>query len=157
MESASRYSPDCQHLPDLTVDSETAHGRVGPRYPPDVLDAGALIAIERGDQDMAGRLRLARQRGQDVVTHGGVVGQVWRGGARQARLARALRGIEVVPLDEAMGRRAGSLLAAADGTDVIDAAVVLLASDHDEITTSDPEDLLPLVVLTGAHVELRVV
>jgi len=25
----------------------------------------------------------------------------------------------------------------------------------DEITTSDPDDLLPLVAVTGAHVELR--
>ncbi|MGE4428417.1 MAG: PIN domain nuclease [Solirubrobacteraceae bacterium] len=120
-----------------------------------VLDAGALMAVERGDRDMIGRLRLAHGRGDEVVTHGGVVGQVWRGGARQARLAAALQGIDIRPLDGTLGRRAGSLLAATGGRDVIDAAVALLAGDGDEITTSDPDDLLPLVVVTGAHVELR--
>lgn len=120
-----------------------------------VLDAGALIAIERGDRETVGRVLLARRRGVDVVTHGGVVGQVWRGGARQARLARALRGIDVLPLDDSLGRRAGALLAATGGRDVVDAAVAALAGDGDEIVTSDPDDLLPLVVATGAHVELR--
>lgn len=113
------------------------------------------MAVERGDRDMIGRLRLAHGRGDEVVTHGGVVGQVWRGGARQARLAAALQGIDIRPLDGTLGRRAGSLLAATGGRDVIDAAVALLAGDGDEITTSDPDDLLPLVVVTGAHVELR--
>lgn len=122
-----------------------------------VLDAGALIAIERGDRDVVGCLLLARRRDVDVVTHGGVVGQVWRGGARQARLARALRGVEVLPLDASLGRRAGALLGVTGGRDVIDAAVAALVGDGDEIVTSDPDDLLPLVVATGAHVELRIV
>ncbi|WP_026910265.1 type II toxin-antitoxin system VapC family toxin [Patulibacter minatonensis] len=120
-----------------------------------VLDAGALIAIERGDRDVVGRLRLARLRDDDVVTHGGVVGQVWRGGARQARLARALRGVEVVGLDEPLGRRAGALLAVTGGRDVVDGAVAALAGDGDVILTSDPDDLLPLVVASGAHAELH--
>lgn len=120
-----------------------------------VLDAGALIAVERADRDVIGRIRLARNRGDEVVAHGGVIGQVWRGGVRQARLARALRGIEVVGLDEQLGRRAGSLLAVTGGKDVIDAAVAALAGDDDVIITSDPDDLLPLVVATGAHVELH--
>ena len=39
------------------------------------------------------------------MTHGGVVGQVWRGGgARQALLARALDGIDVRAMDEQLGR-----------------------------------------------------
>jgi len=122
-----------------------------------VLDAGALVAIERGDRDMIGRLRIAHRRGEEVVTHGGVVGQVWRDGRRQARLAAALRGIDVRPLDEELGRRAGSLLAAAGGGDAVDAAVALLARDGDRITTSDPDDLLALVVATGLDVELRTV
>lgn len=120
-----------------------------------VLDAGALIAIERADRDAIGRLRLALDRDDDVVTHGGVLGQVWRGGARQARLARALRGIEVAGLDAPLGRRAGALLAATGGSDVVDAAVAALAGDGDVVVTSDPDDLLPLVVATGAHAEIH--
>lgn len=120
-----------------------------------VLDAGALIAIERGDRNVIGRLRLARGRDDDIVTHGGVVGQVWRGGPRQARLARALRGVEVLGLDEPLGRRAGVLLEATGGSDVVDAAVAAIVGDGDVVLTSDPDDLLPLVVAGGAHAELH--
>jgi hypothetical protein len=89
------------------------------------------------------------------ITHGGIVGQVWRSGSsRQARLAKALTGIRVEALDEALGRRAGSLLARARRSDVIDAALVLLAQDGDIILTSDPEDLEPLAAAADIHVDI---
>ena len=89
------------------------------------------------------------------VTHGGIVGQAWRGGGpRQALLASALSGIDVRPLDESLGRAAGSLLARAGSADVIDAALVLLADDGDDIVTSDPHDLEPLATRLGRHVEV---
>jgi len=89
------------------------------------------------------------------VTHGGIVGQAWRsGGPRQARLATALGGMDVRPVDERLGRAAGELLARAGTSDVIDAALVLLAVDGDEIVTLDAADLKPLAALTGQHVEL---
>jgi hypothetical protein len=69
-------------------------------------------------------------------------------------LARALEGIDVRPLDDALGRAAGELLAAAGLSDVIDAAVVLLSADGDEIVTSDLEDFEQLAATTGRHVEL---
>jgi hypothetical protein len=37
---------------------------------------------------------------------------------------------------------------------VIDAALVLLAEDGDDIVTSDPEDLEPLASCLGRHVEV---
>lgn len=37
---------------------------------------------------------------------------------------------------------------------MIDAAVVLLAFDGDEILTSDPDDLRALAAAAGAHAEL---
>jgi hypothetical protein len=75
------------------------------------------------------------------VSHGGIVGQVWRGGGpRQALLAQALEAIEVRPFGETLGRAAGALLARTGGADVIDAALVLLADDGEDIVTSDPED-----------------
>jgi hypothetical protein len=46
------------------------------------------------------------------------------------------------------------LLARTGGADVIDAALVLLADDGDDIVTSDPEDLEPLAAVLGRHVEL---
>ena len=64
----------------------------------DVLDAGALIAADRGDRATWTRLKAAAD--DAPLTHGGVVGQVWRGGARQARLARFLAGVDVRPLTD---------------------------------------------------------
>jgi hypothetical protein len=119
-----------------------------------VLDAGAFIAFERGDRVVAALLKrelLARRRPR---THGGVVGQVWRSGARQARIARLLQAIEVVALDLDVGRRAGILLGRTRQTDVVDAALVLLASDDDWLLTSDPDDLRPLAQGAGLHVDV---
>ena len=76
-----------------------------------VLDSGALIALERNDRAMWRRLKAAQVAGSVPVSHGGVVGQAWRGkGPRQALLAKALAGIEVRALDDALGRAAGELL-----------------------------------------------
>ena len=120
-----------------------------------VLDSGALIALERNDRAMWRRLKTALLAERIPVTHGGIVGQAWRGaGPRQARLATALGGMDVRPLDDRLGRAAGELLARAGTSDVIDAALVLLAVDGDEIVTSDAADLKPLAAFTGQHVEL---
>lgn len=119
-----------------------------------VLDTGALVALERGDRAMWRRLKLAIDEGAVPVTHGGIVGQAWRGGARQARLARALQAFDVRPLDEALGRRAGALLARARRNDVVDAALALLASEGDAIVTSDPKDLAALASAADLDVEI---
>ncbi|MGQ0774698.1 MAG: hypothetical protein ACT4NY_09815 [Pseudonocardiales bacterium] len=120
-----------------------------------VLDAGALVAVERGNRELAASIKRERLLGRTPVTHGAVVGQVWRGGSgRQAGLALLLPHIEITPLDAALGKRAGALLAKAGNSDVIDAAVVLLAGDDDLILTSDPDDLVALAAASGIHVEI---
>lgn len=120
-----------------------------------VLDAGALLAAERGDRDMWVVLEDERRAGRVPVTHAGVVGQVWRGGSgRQTRLARALAGVEIRSMDDDLGRRAGVLLGRARQADVIDAALILLADDGDEVFTSDPADLRVLARATGVHIDL---
>jgi hypothetical protein len=120
-----------------------------------ILDAGAFVAIERGDRDVIALVARELRAQRSPVTHGGVIGQIWRGGSgRQARLATFLSGVTVVPLDEVLGRRAGLLLARARRTDVIDAAVVLLAVDGDWILTSDPDDLSPLAATADLHVDV---
>ncbi len=120
-----------------------------------VLDAGALVALERRNREIAALLKRELLAARTPLTHGGVVGQVWRGGAgRQANLARALAGVETVPLDDSLGRRAGVLLGRARRDDVIDAAVVLLAGDGDWVLTSDPDDLHALAAAAGTHLEL---
>ena len=120
-----------------------------------ILDNGALIALERNDRAMWRRLKLALVAEQVPLSHGGIVGQAWRGrGPRQALLAKALDGMEIRPLDRALGRAAGELLALAGRSDVIDAALVLLAEDGDQIVTSDLRDLEPLAVAARRHVDL---
>jgi hypothetical protein len=120
-----------------------------------VLDSGALIALERNDRAMWRRLKLAIIAEQVPLSHGGIVGQAWRGRApRQALLAKALDGIEIRPLDRALGRAAGELLALAGRSDVVDAALVLLADDGDQIVTSDPHDIEPLALAARRYVEL---
>jgi hypothetical protein len=120
-----------------------------------VLDSGALLAIERGERAMWRRFKAALLTAEVPVTHGGVIGQVWRArGPRQALLAKALAGIDVRGLDEQLGRAAGELLAAARKRDVIDAALVLLAEDGDHIVTSDLDDLETLAVAAARDVEL---
>jgi hypothetical protein len=106
-----------------------------------VLDTGALVALERNERQMWIRLKAAQLGGELPVTHAGVLGQVWRGGPRQARLSRVLAGIDIRPLDEQMGRKSGQLLGVAGLSDVIDAAVILLAQDGDDVVTSDHDDL----------------
>ena len=121
----------------------------------EILDSGALIALEGDDRRMWRRLKGALQAETPPRTHGGVVAQVWRGGTgRQARLAMALRAVEVVPLDAALGRRAGVVLARSGLTDAIDAALAALADHGDQIITSDPDDLALLAATTNRRVDV---
>jgi hypothetical protein len=120
-----------------------------------VLDAGALVAVGRGDRDVVALVKRERVAGRSPVTCGGVVAQVWRGGhGRQVPLARLLAGVEVAPIDDSLGRRTGVLLGRSGQSDAIDAAVVCLAADGDDILTSDPGDLLALAQAADIHVEI---
>lgn len=66
-----------------------------------VLDAGAFVAVERGDRDVVALVKRERLAGRTPVSSGGVVAQIWRGGrGRQAPVARLLAGIEIVPIDD---------------------------------------------------------
>ncbi|HEX8790636.1 MAG TPA: hypothetical protein VF765_06765 [Polyangiaceae bacterium] len=118
-----------------------------------LLDAGALIALDRNDQSMWTRLVRARQDGIPLLTHVGIVGQAWRS-PRQARLAQALRAIKIAPLDASLGRSIGELLGATGSDDVVDASLVLISRAGDRIYTSDPDDLLALAAAAERDVEI---
>jgi hypothetical protein len=110
-----------------------------------VLDAGALIAIDRRDTGVLSRVERAFQSSQPVRTNAMAIAQVWRDGkGRQARLARVLRSVEVEPITRQDGMQAGELLGASRMRDAIDASVALLAGPGDRILTSDPADLRAL-------------
>jgi predicted nucleic acid-binding protein len=114
-----------------------------------VLDAGALIAFERGDARLRARLTAARRLGMDVVTTSPVVGQVWRDGRRQALLARLLAATRVHAPTEEAARQAGEILARGGGSNVVDALVVGLADDGDTILTGDVDDVSRLLAAWG--------
>ncbi|MCA1694943.1 MAG: hypothetical protein LC749_09515 [Actinobacteria bacterium] len=114
---------------------------MGPkRARPVVLDAGALIAVDRADRRVVRLLELA----QDVHVPAGALAQAWRNPARQVRLVRVVsaEGVAIHPLDAVVARAAGQLCAATATSDVVDASVVLVAGVVDGVTvTSDPDDL----------------
>lgn len=117
-----------------------------------VLDAGALIGIDRDDRRVAGLIELGRRAGANLVTAAPVVAQAWRDGARQARLARRLPMVDVRDTGLREARAAGELLAASGTSDVVDGLLALVAVPGDQVLTSDPADL---EVLLG-HRELPV-
>jgi hypothetical protein len=117
-----------------------------------ILDAGAFIAAESGNDDVAALVKRERKHGRVPLTNGGVIAQVWRGGnGRQVPVARLL---DVVPVDDELGRRAGLLLARTGTADAIDASVICLAQDGDDVLTSDPADLRTLASAARVHVDL---
>jgi hypothetical protein len=79
-----------------------------------ILDAGALVAVDRDDRAMIARLRAAQQHGLELRTNAMVVAQVWRDRhGRQANLARLLRAVDVRVISQCDGRDAGVLQALA--------------------------------------------
>lgn len=106
------------------------------------FDAGALLALERGDARVRELLRLAGK----VTVPAGVLAQVWRTGTgRQTPIAWLLAdrdATEVVPLDEdeacAVGRRIGQCA----HPDIVDVYVALCARRRGHrVVTSDPGDI----------------
>lgn len=118
-----------------------------------VLDAGALIAIDRNDREVHKTVRDAHRMGVQVLTNSMAVAQVWRDSkGRQAELAKVLRGLRVRAVTPDDGRKAGELLEAAGLSDAIDATVALLAETGDRVLTSDPGDLRTLREAAGHRV-----
>jgi hypothetical protein len=75
---------------------------------------------------------------------------------RQVQLRRLLRGCEVVTFGEADAHRAGALLAKSRTTDVVDAAVVVLALERGaEIQTADASDIRRLTGAARAKLVIR--
>jgi hypothetical protein len=108
------------------------------------LDAGALIALERGDRAATILVARARGIGAGLAIPACALAQAWRDGRRQALLARLVSasGVAVVPLDALAAREAGQLCGLTGTSDVVDASVVLCASKRGHaIATTDAGDL----------------
>ncbi len=111
-----------------------------------VLDAGAWIALERGDRHLRRAFARYAAAGTTLRTSAAVVAQIWRGGGgAQVAVGLVLQRTDIVPLDASVARVIGRMLARSRTSDPIDAHVVLLARERDwPVLTSDPGDLLAI-------------
>jgi len=120
-----------------------------------VLDAGALVGVDRRDRMVGAQLRVLQRQGTPLRTSAAVVGQVWRDGRKQANLARILAGVGIEPLGKDDGKRIGEILGRAGSADVVDAHVALLVAPSDVVLTSDPGDIRALVQARGISARVQ--
>jgi len=120
-------------------------------------DTGALVAAERSDRRMwalhAGFLA------EEVVpvVPAPVLAEAWRGGNRQANLARLLRMCEVEPMSEDQARAVGALAGQARHDDVVDVVVVEGALRRDDaVVTADPVHIRQVAGAAGAPLRIEV-
>ncbi|MDP9463881.1 MAG: PIN domain nuclease [Actinomycetota bacterium] len=115
-----------------------------------ILDAGFLISIDRGERSAREFLTASLRHGTPLSTTHPVVAQVWRDGARQARLARFLATLMVHPFDD--GAAVGQILARSLTSDVVDAHLVAVALRLSEpILTGDVTDFERLAASLPDH------
>ena len=98
-----------------------------------IVDSGLLVALERDDREAWALLAVARVTAPRPVAPAGVLARAWCGGVRQARLAMALRAIDVDVMDRETARQVGVLLGRTGGRDVIDGHVALLAGRRPDL------------------------
>jgi hypothetical protein len=121
-------------------------------------DTGALVAAERNNRRMwalhAGF--LAEEAVPTVPAP--VLAEAWRGGSRQASLARFLRGCEIEPMSEEMARSTGVLAGKADHDDIVDVAVVEGAVRRgDAIVTSNITHIRRVADATSAALRIETI
>jgi predicted nucleic acid-binding protein len=108
------------------------------------LDAGALIAAERGDRRMIALLERALVRGAVLAIPAGALAQAWRADPRQHRL-HLMIGDEksvVVPLDRDEALRVGAICARTGAADIVDVSVASCAARRGHpVVTTDPDDI----------------
>lgn len=110
------------------------------------LDAGALIAYERGDFRVRRLLTNAFDSNVTPTIPAVVLAEVWRGDAKDAPVARLLKWCVVEPLDERRARAAGELRRSIAGAGTVDACIAVGVRERgDAIATSDPDDMRRLL------------
>jgi predicted nucleic acid-binding protein len=110
------------------------------------LDAGALIAYERGGERVREILAVTYARGLVPTIPAIALAEVWRGDAKDARVARLLKACSIEAVDESLARAAGNLRRATAGAGAIDACIAVGVSKRgDVIATSDTNDMRRLL------------
>lgn len=119
-------------------------------------DTGALIAADRGERQMWLRHRALLLRRAVPTVPAPVLAQGWRGGARQALLAKLIAGCDVEPLGDHQARAVGALAARAGAGDIVDVTVVEGAVRRNDIViSSDPDDLQAIATAAGHSLEIQ--
>jgi hypothetical protein len=119
---------------------------------PHLYDAGALIAIDKNDRRMWARYQVALDDGRDIRVPAVVVGQAWRDSRRQVRLGQFLATCHVDPVGPETAKAAGILCGRAGTSDVVDAAVVVMAAATGAVIwTSDLGDIKALADQSAAR------
>ena len=110
-----------------------------------ILDTGLLVALDRGESGARSFLAASVRSDEVLHTTAPVLAQVWRNGARQARLARIAQSMLVHPFAADDYNAVGRLLGRSGTGDVVDAHLVVLAAriGH-SIITSDAGDFITL-------------
>ena len=122
---------------------------------PVVYDAAVLVAADRNNRSVWAEHRVRLEASLAPMIPTPVVAQVSRAPS-QANLRRLLRGCEVVAFDETDAHTVGRLLAASGTSDVIDAALVVLAARRGaDVQTGDGDDIRRLVSASGAPVDVH--
>jgi len=107
-----------------------------------VFDAGALIAFERGDQQVRALADQSDAFEISIAVPACALAQVWRRGSRSASLARLISSSSSDPLDEARAKEVGERLSNRATADIADAHVVCCALGHDAaVVTADGDDM----------------
>ncbi|MBI4935754.1 MAG: twitching motility protein PilT [Actinobacteria bacterium] len=121
-------------------------------------DTGALIAADRNDRRMwalhAGFLALE----VSPIIPTPVLAEAWRGGSRQASLARFLALCTVEPLIEDQAKAVGALASRADHDDIVDVTVVEGAiRRHDAVVTSNPTHIRKIADAVRSRITIETV
>jgi hypothetical protein len=122
-------------------------------------DTGALIAGERNERRMwALHVGFIAEEVLPVVP-APVVAEAWRGGPRQASLARMLAGCDVEPMSDDQARRVGELAGRADHDDIVDVSVVegALRRGGGAVVTSNESDIRKVAGPDAKRLKIEVV
>jgi hypothetical protein len=120
-------------------------------------DTGALIAGDRNDRRMwALHVGFIAEEVVPAVA-APVVAEAWRGGSRQASLARMLAGCDIETMSGEQARRVGELAGRADHEDIVDVAVVEGAArrEDDVILTSNETHMRKIIKATGTRMRIE--
>jgi predicted nucleic acid-binding protein len=120
-----------------------------------VYDTGVLIGADRNERQVWAEHRVRLEAGIVPIVPAPVVAQASRS-PKQAQMRRFLRGCEIVPLDEELAHRVGSLLGKSRTRDIVDASVVALAVAHSaDILSDDEQDIRRLVTAARGSAKIR--